>query len=82
MTWRNAAIGTTKAAAPELAAHYEWLSTTQAASRLGITDRGVRSAIATGRLHAESIAGRWRISREALQHFRQGHTTETRTDTN
>ena len=71
MTWNRAATGTARATTPELAASSEWLSTTQAAGQLHMTDRGIRTAIAAGRLKAESVAGRWRISREAFSHFRQ-----------
>ena len=70
--WLKSATGTPTAAAPELPTSSEWLSTTIVAARLGMTDRGVRTAITQGRLQAESVAGRYRISREALNHFRQG----------
>ncbi|WP_368665896.1 helix-turn-helix domain-containing protein [Cryobacterium sp. Y62] len=63
-------LGTRPAALPDPEPHCEWLTTTQAANRLGMTDRGIRKAIATGRLQAESVDGHWRISREQLQHFR------------
>jgi excisionase family DNA binding protein len=68
--FRNSATGTKEAAKPELAASSKWLSTTETADRLGITDRGVRTAIADGRLKAENIAGRWRINLENLEHFK------------
>ena len=74
LAWRRSVTGTTQAATPELAASSEWLSTTQAAGQLHMTDRGIRTAIAAGRLQADSVAGRWRISREALSHFRQTRT--------
>ena len=74
LAWSNAATGTPRATTPELAPSSEWLSTTQAAGQLHMTDRGIRTAIAAGRLQAESVAGRWRISREALAHFRQTRT--------
>ncbi|WP_166789187.1 helix-turn-helix domain-containing protein [Cryobacterium sp. TmT2-59] len=70
--WLKSVTGTPTAAPPELPASSEWLSTTIVAALLGMTDRGVRTAIAAGRLQAESVAGRYRISREALNHFRQG----------
>jgi excisionase family DNA binding protein len=68
--WRGSVTGTTTAAKPELATQSEWLSTTQAATKLGITARGTRKAITDGRLDAQQVAGRWRISRESLAHFR------------
>ena len=67
--WRSSVLGTRPAALPEPAPNCS-LTTVQAANRLGITDRGVRKAIATGHLKAESVNGRWEISLEQLQHFR------------
>ena len=72
--WRNSATGTKEAPKPELAPSSKWLSTRQVADRIGITDRGVRTAIANGRLHAESVVGRWRISSESLAHFKANRT--------
>ncbi|MDO9398388.1 MAG: helix-turn-helix domain-containing protein [Herbiconiux sp.] len=72
LSWQEAATGTKEAAPPELEGSSDnWMSTTQAATQLGIGDRAVRKAIAEGRLHAENIAGRWRIRRDQLQHFRR-----------
>ena len=54
-------------------AHVSHLTTrriSQAADELGMTDRGVRTAITSGRLTAEREADRWRISRENFEHFR------------
>ncbi|MDH6460886.1 excisionase family DNA binding protein [Micromonospora sp. A200] len=48
------------------------LTTTQAAHRLGITDRGVRAAIAAQRLNAQRVGDQWLIDREDLEHFRAG----------
>ncbi|MEV7264187.1 helix-turn-helix domain-containing protein [Micromonospora aurantiaca] len=48
------------------------LSTTEAADRLGMTDRGVRKAIAGGRLTAHRDGDRWRVSLEDLEHYRAG----------
>lgn len=70
LAWRSSVTGTTEAAKPELAASSKWLSTSETASLLGMTDRGVRTAIADGRLKAENIAGRWRINLENLEHFK------------
>jgi len=72
--WRNASTGTATPAKPELATKSEWLSTTQAATKLRITDRGARKAITDGRLDAVKVAGRWRVSREALAHFQARRT--------
>lgn len=70
LTWRTTATGTPVAAKPEAPTDLnQWFSTGQAADRLGITDRAVRLAIQEQRLHATNVAGRWRISKEDLQHF-------------
>ncbi|WP_203011307.1 helix-turn-helix domain-containing protein [Rhodococcus ruber] len=55
------------------------MSTTQAAVHLGITDRAVRKAISTGALNAENTAGRWRIHRDDVAHYRtQRHQGDQR----
>ena len=69
--WRNTATGTRNAAAPELAASSEWLSTNQAATVLGLTERGIRKAIQEHRLQATRVGRTWRISREQLAHYQQ-----------
>lgn len=68
--WRSSATGTTQEPKPELPESSHWMTTTEVASRLWMTSRGVRKAIAEGRLQAESVAGRWRISQEALAHYK------------
>ncbi|MFC9559916.1 helix-turn-helix domain-containing protein [Agromyces sp. NPDC056965] len=70
LQWRRSATGTTREAQPELASESEWLSTTEVAAQLWMTSRGVRKAITDGRLRAETVAGRYRISREALAHYK------------
>lgn len=47
-----------------------WLSTAQAGRRLGITDRAVRKAIASGRLPAQWIGGVHALDPEDLEHYR------------
>ena len=75
MAWRGSATGTTAATEPELAAQSEqWLTTGQAADLLNLTDRGIRKAIADGRLEATEVGGRYRISREDLEHYRAART--------
>lgn len=70
LTWRTTATGTPVAAKPEAPTDLnQWLSTTQAADILYITDRAVRLAIKEGRLPATLLNGRWRITREDIQHF-------------
>jgi len=74
MAWRSSATGTEQDVQPELGPQSEWLSTREAADMLRITERGARKAIADGRLNATQVAGRWRISREDLEHYRATRT--------
>nr|WP_254451152.1 excisionase family DNA-binding protein [Aeromicrobium stalagmiti] len=46
------------------------MSTGQVASQLGITDRAVRLAIARSALKATEVGGRYRITREDMEHYR------------
>ena len=46
------------------------LTTNQAAARLGVGAEAVRKAIREERLEAQQIDGRWRITPEALEHFK------------
>ena len=45
------------------------VSTTTAATLLGISDRGVRDACTEKRLAATKVEGRWRITRQALSEY-------------
>ena len=45
------------------------LSSSQAASRIGATTRSVQRWIATGRLPARRVGGRWRVASDALDAF-------------
>jgi excisionase family DNA binding protein len=76
MWWRESATGTKKAPEPELDASFEWLSTTQAGTQLGVTDRAIRKAIDEGRLKALRVDDRWRISRTDFEHYRAGRSTQ------
>lgn len=78
LTWRASATGTEDAPEPEVGPRSEWLSTTTAAGHLGITDRAVRLAISQGRLPAEQVDGRWRISREDTEHYRAARAAHQR----
>lgn len=69
--WVRAVTGTAVDAKPEPAV--DWFSTTTAADRARCTDRGIRKAIAEDRLKAEKVDGRWRISPEALEHYRKAN---------
>ena len=71
LEWRSAATGTETAASAEPTATSEaWVTTTQAAGLLGISDRAVRKAIAEGRIAATRVGNAWRIAREDLEHYR------------
>jgi excisionase family DNA binding protein len=71
MLWCASATGSPVAPEPELAApSKQWLSTGQVAELLNVTDRAVRLACASGRLEAVQVAGRYRITREAIAHYR------------
>lgn len=75
LVWRTSVNGTTPAEPAEpVAASDQWVSTNQAAIHLGITDRAVRKAIAAGALPAENTAGRWRIHRDDIAHYRNRTT--------
>lgn len=39
-----------------------WMSTSQAAEALGVTDRCIRNWCNTGRLHARLVGGRWLVN--------------------
>lgn len=70
LAWRATATGTAVAAKPEAPTDLkQWMSTTEAADILYITDRAVRLAIQEDRLKATNVNGRWRITREDIQHF-------------
>lgn len=70
MSWRGSATGTDDAPKPEPGATSSWLSTTQAASLLGVTPRAVVKAIARGKLPATQVAGRHRVSREDIENYK------------
>lgn len=67
---QRSALGTAVAPSPEPAPSSTWYSTSEAAGRLGVTDRAVRKWCATGRLPAVRIAGRWQIAAEDLNRHR------------
>jgi hypothetical protein len=69
--WRAHREGTNRTRQEEPAPHSQWLTAPQVATQLGMTDRGARKACAEGRIEAELVKGRWRVSREALQRYRR-----------
>ncbi|MDP9466822.1 MAG: helix-turn-helix domain-containing protein [Actinomycetota bacterium] len=79
LSWRTSLTSAQPEVEPEVAGPdvgdapgLAWVSSTQAADLLGITDRAVRLAMESGRLPAEKVDGRWRVAREDLEHFRAG----------
>lgn len=70
MTWPASAHGSEARQLPEVDPPCAWVGTRQAADRLGITERAVRQAIETRRLPAEQVDGRWRITRDDVEHRR------------
>lgn len=65
----GAATGTEFRSLPEPASLLKYVSTSEAAERAQITDRGIRKAISRGTLKAERVGNRWQISTEALQQY-------------
>jgi excisionase family DNA binding protein len=75
MAWRGSATGTTDDIEPEPATDSDrWLSTGQAADLAGVTSRAIRRAIAEARLPANEVGGRYRISRDDLEHYKAART--------
>lgn len=70
--WRASLIGTVPAVMGEPAAGLNRgsFTTREVAARTGMSVRGVRAAIESGRLPAElDSSGRWVITREAFEHW-------------
>lgn len=65
----TSAVGSSVAPEPEAVPQSSWVGTAQAADLLGITDRAIRLAIDEHRLPAEKVDGRWRITREDVEHY-------------
>src|SRR5918997_3314973 len=53
------------------------LSPSQVAARLGATTRSVQRWIATGRLPARRVGGRWRVASDALDAFEHARPAAT-----
>lgn len=71
MAWRSFATGTAGDARPEPVARSDrWLSSGQAADLAGVSSSAIRKAVREGRLRAAEVGGRYRISREDLEHFK------------
>jgi excisionase family DNA binding protein len=68
LAWRTSATGTKEDVRPEPAA--SWLSTTEAAARVGVTSRAIRRAIAEQRITATRVGRSWRIARTDHEHYR------------
>ncbi|MDT0201348.1 helix-turn-helix domain-containing protein [Nocardioides sp. AE5] len=75
MAWRGSATGTEDDTKPEpVTDSGQWLSTGQAAQLAGVTGRAIRKAINEQRLPATEAGGRYRISREDIEHFKAART--------
>ncbi|MBT1582574.1 helix-turn-helix domain-containing protein [Curtobacterium flaccumfaciens] len=70
LSWRNTASGTADAPKAELDAQSDWLTTTQAADALAMTDRAIRKTIRGNRLKATTVGRAYRINREQFAHFK------------
>ena len=71
LDWRTSATGSAVAPSAEVPrTSKEWMSTTEAADLLGITSRAVRLAIGKGALEATEVGRSYRITREAIEHYR------------
>ncbi|WP_193046815.1 excisionase family DNA-binding protein [Mycolicibacterium baixiangningiae] len=75
----SSATGKRQAPQPEPATHCDQqddntISTTSAATLLGVTDRAIRRAITDKRLPATKLDGRYRIGRTELAHYRDTRT--------
>ena len=72
LRWRTSATGSEAAPEPEVppSSSTPWVSTSEAADLLGITDRAVRLACKAGAMGARRVGDRWRISREAVKQYR------------
>ena len=70
LEWRSTRCGTTEPPSPLFRSSSPGgLSTAEAARRLGLTPRGVRKAIDSGRLPAVLVGHRWVIDPEEVGHF-------------
>jgi excisionase family DNA binding protein len=72
--WRQQ-VGTNGPPRPEPPPRSPVMTATRAADVLGITDRAVRKACAAGRLEAELVDGRWRITRASVQAYEPRRST-------
>lgn len=73
--WRTSATGSADTPGPPIGSHSGWLTTSEAAQRLGVTDRAIRIAIATERLPAEKVGDRWQIAAEDVEHYMAARQT-------
>jgi excisionase family DNA binding protein len=78
MTWPASDHGSEQGKCAEVEPPCTWVGTRQAADRLNITERAVRQAIATKRLPAEQVDGRWRITRDDVEHYRAAQANRNR----
>lgn len=71
ITWEsNAGAPLPLVHTPPVRAERNWVSTAQAATITGLTQRGVREACKRGRLKAERVGGQWSIDTASAKQYR------------
>ena len=73
LLWRSSVDGSDPRKPAEARALLPWLTTAEAAGRLGVTSSRVRQVIRAKHLVAEQVDHQWRISRTDLEHYRAAH---------
>jgi len=73
LVWRSPVEGSAVAGPAEAVALLPWLTVSEAADLLGVTDSRVRQVIRTNALSAEQVDRRWRINRLDFEHYRAAH---------
>jgi excisionase family DNA binding protein len=69
LIWRASVNASDRAEPPQAHALLPWLTVSEAADQLGVTGSRVRQLVHTNALPAEMVDRRWRLDREALEHF-------------
>lgn len=71
MTWdAEAGEPMPKVHTPVVRSARDWISTSQAATITGLSERGVRDACKRGRLKAERVGGQWNIDTISAKQYR------------
>jgi len=69
-TWRSRVDVSDRAGPSQADAVLPWLTTAEAAGRLGVSGSRVRQLVHTNALPAELVDRRWRIGRQDFEHYR------------